>query len=139
MLTKEELAHSPLFQDITYEEYRRMLSTDYMLWTNLDAGAGRQDTSCTVLGGELLRRAGVPSTPYFAYLAQSAKSLLFYTGSLWIGPDGELLPEDALLEDPPGGVRISIPLKSLPMVFFTGMIMCLTSSRSMVSRPSCST
>ena len=36
----------------------------------------------------------VPSTPYFAYLAQSAKSLLFYTGSLWIGPDGELLPED---------------------------------------------
>ena len=71
-----------------------MLSTDYMLWTNFDAEAGRQDTSCTVLGGELLRRAGVPSTPYFAYLAQSAKSLLFYTGSLWIGPDGELLPED---------------------------------------------
>lgn len=26
MLTKEELAHSPLFQDITYEEYRRMLT-----------------------------------------------------------------------------------------------------------------
>ncbi len=85
---------APLSADWSAEEYRRMLSTDYMLWTNLDAGAGRQDTSCTVLGGELLRRAGVPSTPYFAYLAQSAKSLLFYTGSLWIGPDGELLPED---------------------------------------------
>ena len=77
------------------------------------------------------------------FSARAARSTSITLGEVSVTGVGsavwELLPEDALLEEPPGGVRISIPLKSLPMVFFTGMIMCLTSSRSMVSRPSCST
>jgi len=84
---------SALSADWSLPEYREMLSTDYMLWTNFDAGEGRKDTSCTVLGAELLGRAGVASTPYLAWLRQSARTLLFHTGSLWIGPDGELTEE----------------------------------------------
>lgn len=81
---------SPLSADWDLPEYRRMLSTDYMLWTNFDTGEGKRDTSCTVLGAEILDRAGVTATPYFAWLAQRREDLLFHTGSLWIGPDGEL-------------------------------------------------
>ncbi len=89
---------APLSADWSLPEYQRMLSTDYMLWTNFSAGEGEKDTSCTVLGAEILRRAGTASTPYFAWLARRGEELLFHTGSLWIGPDGELLEE----EDGPG-------------------------------------
>ena len=83
--------------DWSREEYRQMLSTDYLLWTNFDQSARQRDTSCTVVGAEILRRAGVAVTPYFAYLSRSAEEVLFHTGGVTIAPDG------SLLEHPEGG------------------------------------
>ena len=77
------------------EEYQRMLSTDYVIWTNFDQGAGRRDSSCLAMGAQVLERAGVDPSPYYAWLAaRTQDTLLFHYGSLWVGVDGAIVQPD---------------------------------------------
>jgi len=87
--------------DWSEEEYQKMLSTDYLIWTNYEQGRERSDTSCTAIGAKLLRCAGVDPTPYYAWMARrSEDTLLFHSGKLWVGADGTLISsEDAAVSD----------------------------------------
>ena len=81
------------------EEYREMLSTDYLIWTNFDRGAGQRDSSCLAMGSRLLDRAGVDPSPYYAWLEKNTgDTLLFRFGSLWLGPDGAITQPDEAME-----------------------------------------
>ena len=80
------------------ENYRDMLSTDYLIWTNFSSGEGERPGSATMVGAELLSLAGVDNTPFFAWMEETGRvALTFHYGILTVGPEGELT--DA--EEPP--------------------------------------
>ena len=73
------------------ENYRDMLSTDYLIWTNFSSGEGERPGSATMMGAEILDLAGVDNTPFFAWMEESGRSALtFHYGILTVGPDGQL-------------------------------------------------
>ena len=79
--------------------------------------------------------------PFSAMAARSTSITLGEVSTTGPGSGSEtagapLLPGS---EEEAPGVRLPISGKSSPMAFFTGKIMCFTSSRSMVNIPSCST
>ncbi len=77
------------------ENYRDMLSTDYLIWTNFSAGEGERPGSATMMGAEILDLAGVDNTPFFSWMEETGRSALtFHYGILTVGPDGELAEED---------------------------------------------
>ena len=77
------------------ENYRDMLSTDYMIWTNFSTGEGEQANSALMMGATILDLAGVENTPFFAWLDRTGRTrLAFHYGILTVGPDGELAAED---------------------------------------------
>ena len=76
------------------ENYRDMLSTDYMIWTNFSDGEGEQPGSTAMMGAEILGLAGVDNSPFFAWIGESGRSALtFHYGILTVGPDGQLAEE----------------------------------------------
>jgi len=81
---------SPVTADWSREEYMEMLTTDYLIWTNYGEGTGEKAASCTMIGAEILYRAGI-GDPYFSWLYGKAQdTLLFRMGSVWVTPAGEL-------------------------------------------------
>ena len=77
------------------ENYRDMLSTDYMIWTNFSAGEEERANSTTMMGATILDLAGVENTPFFAWMSQTGRfALTFRYGILAVGPDGELAVGD---------------------------------------------
>ena len=77
------------------EDYREMLSTDYIIWTNFTEGAGEKPSSTTAMGAAILQLAGVENTPFYAWMAEETGStLLFHYGILDVAPDGQLAAED---------------------------------------------
>ena len=76
------------------ENYRDMLATDYIIWTNFSAGEGERPGSTTMMGADILDLAGVENTPFFAWLEETGRAAMtFHYGILTIGPEGELAEE----------------------------------------------
>ena len=77
------------------ENYRDMLSTDYMIWTNFSPGEGRQPNSATMMGVTILDLAGVENTPFFAWMEERGRTCMtFHYGILTVGTDGQLAAEE---------------------------------------------
>lgn len=77
------------------ENYRDMLSTDYMIWTNFSPGEGRQPNSATMMGATILDLAGVENTPFFAWMEERGRTCMtFHYGILTVGTDGQLAAEE---------------------------------------------
>ena len=77
------------------ENYRDMLSTDYIIWTNFSQGEGEQANSATMMGATILDLAGVDNTPFFAWLQETGRSCMaFHYGILTVAPDGSLADEE---------------------------------------------
>lgn len=77
------------------ENYREMLSTDYIIWTNFSIGVGEKPSSTNAMGATILDLAGVENTPFYAWMAEkTANTLLFHYGILDVAPDGQLAAED---------------------------------------------
>lgn len=72
------------------EELKNMLSTDYVIWTNYDeAGAEELTQSCTFMGLELLKRAGVEPDAYFGWLGGTVRpQMLMYRARLFVDGGG---------------------------------------------------
>ena len=77
------------------ENYRDMLSTDYIIWTNFSKGEGEQANTATMMGAKILDLAGVDNTPFFAWLQETGRSCMaFHYGILTVAPDGSLADEE---------------------------------------------
>lgn len=76
------------------EELENMLSTDYLIWTNYDSSPAADHTeSCTFLGLDMLKEAGVALGDYFTWLdTQVAPHLLLERPRLYAARDGSLSP-----------------------------------------------
>lgn len=94
------------------EELAKMLSTDYLIWTNYE-GAAEADhaESCTLLGLSVLERIGLQPDPYFAWLREYAEpEMLLYRPRLYVNASGEAfsaIPEGqaAVMQDYQNAVR----------------------------------
>ena len=76
------------------ENYRDMLSTDYMIWTNFSPGEGERANSALMMGAAILDLAGVENTPFFAWMEETGRSCMtFQYGILTVGEDGALAGE----------------------------------------------
>ena len=71
------------------EELKRMHATDILVWNNygaeLELGA---ETSCTLLGTQLLGWAGVPKPLYFQWVDRAMDQMLLYRERLFVTADG---------------------------------------------------
>ena len=77
------------------EDFREMLSTDYLIWCNFSSGEGERPLGTTSLGAAVLEAAGVPASPFFAWLGQAAREVSpFHYRDMVIGPDGRLLSSE---------------------------------------------
>ncbi len=72
-------------------ELEEMLSTDYVIWTNYPSGETEERReSCTFLGLETLRRAGVPLNGYFEWLDSFVRpDMLMYRSRLFADGNGD--------------------------------------------------
>ena len=87
---------------LTEEELKRMVSTDYLIWTNYEQEPlPDEDTSSMMLGVQVLDRLGIPKSPFFRYVSHLEDSMLLYREKLFLAADGtptrdipeQLLPE----------------------------------------------
>lgn len=77
------------------EDYRAMLATDYLIWSNYLPGQGEQPNSAMMIGATILSRAQLPTTPYFAWLDRARQETVLYQRlALTVGPDGQLISAD---------------------------------------------
>ena len=71
------------------EELKRMHATNILVWNNygaeLELGA---ETSCTLLGTQLLGWAGVPKPLYFQWVADAGEQMHLYRERLFVTADG---------------------------------------------------
>lgn len=88
------------------EELAKMLSTDYLIWTNYEeAPAPDRQESCTLLGLTVLNRIGLVRSPYFDWLSgYIAPEMLLYRPRLYVDAQGTAtreIPEDqaAIMQD----------------------------------------
>lgn len=89
-------------EGLTEEELKRMVSTDYVIWTNYEEEPlPDEDTSAMMLGVQVLDRLGIPKSPFFRYVSHLEDSMLLYREKLFLAADGtpsrdipeELMPE----------------------------------------------
>ncbi|MBO4330817.1 MAG: LTA synthase family protein, partial [Oscillospiraceae bacterium] len=97
------------------DELAEMLSTDYVIWTNYPSGGGEERReSCTFLGLEVLKRAGVPLDAYFTWLDAFVRpEMLMYRSRLYADADGGVrhdVPEEhrSMLEEYRAAVRAAV-------------------------------
>ena len=77
------------------EDFWEMLATDYLIWSNDSPGQGEQPNSTTMMGATILELAQVPSSPFFAWLAQARRdTMVFHDRILTVGPDGQIASSD---------------------------------------------
>ena len=78
------------------EDYLTMMATDYMIWSNCREPAGERVSGVTTMGAELLELAGVPSSPFFAWMAQARKdTMAFHARLITLDPDGRPVSPDS--------------------------------------------
>ena len=78
------------------EDYQNMMATDYMIWSNCREPEGNVPASATMIGGTLLELAGVRSTPFFSWMAQTRRdTMLFHVRLLTLDPAGQLISASA--------------------------------------------
>ena len=71
------------------EELKRMHTTNILVWNNYGAElALPAETSCTLLGTQLLGWAGVPRPLYFQWVADAGEQMLLYRERLFVAADG---------------------------------------------------
>ena len=77
-------------------QYYEMLHTDYLIWSNYAPGEGERPNSTHMMGASVLELAGVDTTPFYAWLAQTRREVLsFRHRILTVDPQGELVLEDS--------------------------------------------
>ncbi len=80
----------------TEEDYRTMMSTDYMIWSNCREPQGERVSGTTVMGASLLELAGVRSTPFFAWMAQTRRdTMAFHARLVTLDPEGQPVSPDS--------------------------------------------
>ena len=94
------------------DELAKMLSTDYLIWTNYEGTAEADHAeSCTLLGLSVVERIGLRPDPYFAWLREYAEpEMLLYRPRLYVNASGEAfsaIPEGqaAVMQDYQNAVR----------------------------------
>ena len=71
------------------EELKRMHATNILVWNNYGAElALPAETSCTLLGTQLLGWAGVPKPLYFQWVDRAMDQMLLYRERLFVTADG---------------------------------------------------
>jgi hypothetical protein len=74
---------------LTEAELKRMVSTDYLIWTNYEKQPlPDQDTSSMMLGVQVLDRLGCEKTPFFRYVSALGEEMLLYREKLFLTADG---------------------------------------------------
>lgn len=77
-------------------QYYEMLHTDYLIWSNYAPGEGERPNSTHMMGASVLELAGVDTTPFYAWLAQTRREVLsFRHRILTVDPQGELVLADS--------------------------------------------
>lgn len=77
----------------TAEDYQTMMATDYMIWSNCREPEGERASSTAMMGGTLLELAGVRSTPFFAWMAQTRhQTMTFHARLLTLDASGQMVP-----------------------------------------------
>lgn len=88
--------------DLTENELKKMVSTNYLIWTNYEEEPlPDQDTSSMMLGVQVLDRLGFAKPCFFDYVSYLGQDMLLYREKLFLTADGtasrgipeELMPE----------------------------------------------
>lgn len=79
----------------TEADYRNMMSTDYIIWSNCREPEGERVSGTTSIGAALLELAGVRSTPFFAWMAQARRgTMAFHARLVTVDPEGRPVSPD---------------------------------------------
>lgn len=82
---------SPISSDWSAEDYRNMMATDYIIWSNFQDGEGEVPNGTMSIGATVLDLAGVRSTPFFAWMDKNRReTMLFHARILTLDPAGQI-------------------------------------------------
>ncbi len=86
---------SPASLTWTSEELKKILTTDYVIWTNYEEEPQPDHTeSCTLLGLSVVKRLGFPLKDYYAWLdSEVAPHMLLYRPRLYVDAQGKAYAE----------------------------------------------
>ena len=77
------------------EDYKNMMVTDYLIWSNYLDGEGQVPNSTMSMGATVLELSGVRNTPFFAWLNQLRReTMLFHARILTLDPSGQVVSGD---------------------------------------------
>ncbi len=78
--------------DWNEDSMRERLTTEYVIWSNYETEPkADEDQSCTFLGLEVLRRAGIPLNDYFSWMLENVRPYMLKTqGRVFATPDGNV-------------------------------------------------
>jgi len=95
LYTRLGVASTPVSSHWSAEDYRNMMVTDYMIWSNYLEGEGEVPNGTMSMGATLLDLAGVRSTPFFAWMDQARReTMLFHARILTLDPAGQVVSAD---------------------------------------------
>lgn len=78
------------------EDYKNMMVTDYLIWSNYLDGEGQVPNSTMSMGATVLELSGVRNTPFFAWMNQIRReTMLFHARILTLDPSGQVVSGDA--------------------------------------------
>lgn len=93
--TRLGVVPSPISSHWSAEDYRNMMVTDYIIWSNYLDGEGERPSSTMAMGATILELAGVRNTPFFAWMDRARReTMLFHARVLTLGPDGQAVSAD---------------------------------------------
>ena len=74
------------------EDYRNMMVTDYIIWSNCLDGEGERPNSTMAMGATILDLAGVRSTPFFAWMDRTRReTMVFHARILTLDAGGQVV------------------------------------------------
>ena len=77
------------------EDYKNMMVTDYLIWSNYLDGEGQVPNSTMSMGATVLELSGVRNTPFFAWMNQIRReTMLFHARILTLDPSGQVVSGD---------------------------------------------
>ncbi len=93
--TRLGLAPSVTSSEWSAEDYKNMMVTDYLIWSNYRDGEGEVPNGTMSMGATLLELAGVRNTPFFAWMDQIRRdTMLFHARILTLDPAGQVVSAD---------------------------------------------